>query len=185
MSALTALTEFRGRGVEITLDGYDLVVVGADLLTDDEVERLRRHKPELVALLRPYAGGWTAEDWRAHFDERAAIAEHDGGLPRPEAERRAFEACVVEWLNGNHIRSSPHRCCWCGGTERDDVLLPFGVESAGHAWVHSRCWRAWHEARRAVAVADLTAIGIAPAGFSSKFGRGEANVRGEIPNSIE
>jgi hypothetical protein len=90
--------------------------------------------------------------------------------------------CVVEWLNRHHIGSSPDCCCWCGGTERDNVLLPFGVESAGHAWVHSGCWRAWHEARRASAVAGLTAIGIAPAGFSSEFGRGGANVRGEIPH---
>ena len=115
MSALAALTEFRGRGVEITLDGGDLVVVGADLLTDDEVERLRRHKPELVALLRSHGSIWTAEEWRAHFEERAAIAENDGDLPRPEAERLAFEVCVVEWLNRNHIRSSPDCCCWCGG----------------------------------------------------------------------
>jgi hypothetical protein len=179
VSALSALAAFRGRGVKITLDGDDLVVVGADLLTDDEVERLRRHKPELVALLRPYGNKWLAEDWRAHFDERAAIAEHDGGLPRPEAERLAFEVCVVEWLNRNHIRSSPDCCYWCGGTERDDVLLPFGVASAGHAWVHSRCWRAWHEARKAEAVADLTAMGIAPAGFSSEFGRDGANGRGD------
>jgi hypothetical protein len=83
--------------------------------------------------------------------------------------------CVVEWLNRNHRRSSPDCCCWCGGTERDDVLLPFGVESAGHAWVHSGCWRAWHEARRATAVAGLTAIGIAPAGFSSEFARDDVS----------
>ena len=42
-------------------------------------------------------GEWDAEDWQAHFDERAGIAEHDGGLARAGAECQAFECCVVEW----------------------------------------------------------------------------------------
>jgi hypothetical protein len=32
---------------------------------------------------------WTAEDFRAFFNERAAIMEYDGGLLRHEAETRA------------------------------------------------------------------------------------------------
>lgn len=32
---------------------------------------------------------WCEEDWQAAFDERAAILEYDGGLPRREAEKRA------------------------------------------------------------------------------------------------
>ena len=31
----------------------------------------------------------TAADWLAHYEERAAIREFDGGLPRPEAKRLA------------------------------------------------------------------------------------------------
>lgn len=34
--------------------------------------------------------GWP-EDLRADFEERAAIMEFDGGAPREEAERRAYE----------------------------------------------------------------------------------------------
>src|SRR5262245_46750147 len=34
---------------------------------------------------------WSAEDWRARFDERAGFFEHDGGLTRVQAERQAFE----------------------------------------------------------------------------------------------
>ena len=40
----------------------------------------------VIALLRTGSDGWSGEDWRAFFDERAAIAEFDGGLPR--ASRR-------------------------------------------------------------------------------------------------
>ena len=53
---------------------------------------------------------WDADDWRGFFEERAAIAEHDGGLSRPEAEARAFEFCIVEWMNRNPARSESGRC---------------------------------------------------------------------------
>jgi len=52
-----------------------------------------------VALLRTGRDSWSGEDWRAFFDERAGIAEFDGGLPRLEAEARAYACCVAEWLN--------------------------------------------------------------------------------------
>lgn len=41
---------------------------------------------------------WTAEDWQAFFDERAGIAEFDGGQSREQAEATAFECCVVEFI---------------------------------------------------------------------------------------
>ena len=66
---------------------------------------LSRHKAGVVALLRPANDGWSAEDWRALFDERAGIAEFDGGLPRADAEARAFACCVAEWLDRNFVRS--------------------------------------------------------------------------------
>jgi hypothetical protein len=31
------------------------------------------------------------DDWQAHFDERAAIREFEGGFPREEAERLAIQ----------------------------------------------------------------------------------------------
>ncbi len=33
--------------------------------------------------------------WREHYEERAAIMEFEGGLPRDEAEDRAFMECLV------------------------------------------------------------------------------------------
>lgn len=50
-------------------------------------------------------GSWDAADWQAYYDERAAIAEYDGGLSRAEAEALAFESCVAEWLIRNAGRS--------------------------------------------------------------------------------
>ena len=54
--------------------------------------------------------GWSAEDWKVFFDERVAMAEFDGGLPREEAEARAFACCVVEWLNRIPMRYRRRRC---------------------------------------------------------------------------
>jgi hypothetical protein len=127
----------------------------------------------IVALLRPAKDGWTAEDWRNFFDERAGIAEFDFGLSRPEVEARAFTCCVAEWLNRNPARSSPGSCLGCGGGEAaHDPLLPFGTGSTGHAWLHARCWQSWHAARKAEAVTMLTAMGIAPSVISAiDFGK--------------
>jgi hypothetical protein len=41
------------------------------------LDLLSRHKGEVVALLRPGRNGWSAEDWRAFFDERAGIGLED------------------------------------------------------------------------------------------------------------
>ena len=113
-----------------------------------------------AALLRTGRDSWSGEDWRAFFDERAGIAEFDGGLPRLEAKARAYACCVAEWLNRNPVRSSPDSCLRCGKADQGhDPLLPFGTETTGHAWLHSQCWSAWSAARHAEAVAALDAMG--------------------------
>jgi hypothetical protein len=102
---------------------------------------------------------WSAEDWQAFFDERAAIAEREGGLPLEKAEEEAFASCVTEWLDRNPTRSSSDRCCWCGAVERqDDPLLPFGLESTGNAWLHRACWEPWRDWREREAITALAGL---------------------------
>jgi hypothetical protein len=171
MSAVHALKTAREAGVRIGIDG-DALTLDADAAPPAAVlDLLSRHKAGVVALLRTGSDGWSGEHWRALFDERAAIAEFDGGLPRALAEARAFACCVAEWPNRNPVRSPPGRCLGCGGSEHaHDKLLPFGTEPSGHAWLHSRCWEAWRTSRKAEAVAALEATGIAtPAGFRIDF----------------
>lgn len=110
MSAFQALKAARDAGVRIFLDG-DALALDADTAPPATVlDLLSRHKAGVVALLRAGNDGWSGEDWRGLFDERAGIAEFDGGLPRESAEARAFACCVAEWLNRNPVRSSPGRC---------------------------------------------------------------------------
>ena len=100
------------------VDGDALALSAASAPPAAVLDALSRHKAEIIALLRPGRDGWSAEDWQVYFDERAGIAEFDGGLPRAEAEARAFECCVAEWLNRNPACSSPGRCLECGGKEK-------------------------------------------------------------------
>jgi hypothetical protein len=93
----------------LCLDGPDLLLEAAAPPPAEIIELLSRHKPGVVALLQPGRDGWATIDWLAFFDERAGIAEFDGGLPRQDAEARAFACCVVEWLNRNPVQSSPSR----------------------------------------------------------------------------
>jgi hypothetical protein len=149
VSAPEALKAAKAAGIKLRVEGCDLALEANAPPPADLLERLARLKPEIVALLRPGRDGWLAEDWQAYFDERASIAEFDGGLPRPEAEARAFECCVVEWLNRNFEHSPP-----------------------GHISLRSSSWPAWYAGRNAKAVAALKAMGIVPPPkFPDDFGK--------------
>ena len=147
MSAVRALKAAHAVGIRLGIDGEALTLEADAAPPPSVIDLLTRLKADVIAHLRTERDGWSGEDWRAFFDERAGIAEFDGGLPREQAEARAFACCVAEWLNRNPVRSAPDRCLRCGEAEHDhDPLLPFGTESTGHAWLHSHCWSAWHAA---------------------------------------
>lgn len=141
MSAVRALNTARAVGIRLRVDGDDLELSAEAPPTEAVLDLLANYKADILRLLRPSLDGWLAEDWQAFFGERAAIYEFDGGLPRPEAEARVFDCCVVEWLKRNATQSPPGRCLNCGGGEPPgDPLLPFGTDtSGGHAWLHRAC----------------------------------------------
>lgn len=127
---------------------------------------LRLHKPALAALLQApetVQAAWKAGDWRAYFDERAAVAEFDGAIPRRDAETQAYQCCVAEFLCRNPVTSEPGLCAWCGrGAAEHLPLLPYGDADNGHAWLHGECWPAWYARRRLAAVEALAGFGILP-----------------------
>jgi hypothetical protein len=168
MTAVEALRAARSANVHIGLDGTDLVLRAPAPPPPAVIDALKRHKQGIVGLLRRARGDWTATDWEAFFHERAGIAEYDGGLRRPEAEALAFEQCVIEWLMRHSVRSNPGACLRCGRAEDErGMVLPFGIEASGHAWLHFDCWPAWYSQRRAKAIAALATMGIsAPSGYS-------------------
>jgi sugar phosphate isomerase/epimerase len=161
MSATEALRAARALGVELAIDGNDLLLEPASEPPAAVLDELSRYKAEIVALLRGGRDGWSAEDWLLFFEERAGIAEFDAGLPRTEADARALACCIAEWLNRNPTPSAPGRCAWCGQAESNDaVVLPNGVEPGTHIWLHAECWPAWQEVRRSQAREALARMGI-------------------------
>jgi hypothetical protein len=161
MSAAAVLRAARAAGVELAIDGNDLLLDAATMPPASVVDALRRHKAEVVAMLRPGRDGWSAEDWQAFFEERVAITEFDGGLSRTEAEAQALACCIVEWLNRNPTPSATGRCAWCGqAASRDAVVLPYGTEPGTHIWLHAECWPAWQEVRRSQATKALMRMGV-------------------------
>ena len=161
MSAIETLRLARENGVRLGIAGADLILDADREPAPRVLEAIRRHKAGIVVLLTARAGDWTAEDWRAFFDERAGIAEFNGGQTRADAEALAFECCIVEWLNRDPERSDPGCCAWCGTPDRDGhAVVPFGTESNGHTWLHPECWTLWHENRRERARVALAAMGL-------------------------
>jgi hypothetical protein len=114
MSTAEALKAARAVGIRIEIDGDDLVLEASTAPPPGVLDLLSRHKAGIVTLLRPADDSWSAEDWQVFFDERAGIAEFDGGLSRCHAEAHAFACCAVEWLNRNPMRSPPGCCLGCG-----------------------------------------------------------------------
>jgi hypothetical protein len=118
---------------------------------------------DITALRRSQGDEWSTKDWRAFFDERVGIAEFDGGLPRPQAEGRAYKACLAEWLDQHPVSSKvDDGCRVCGATDRpNDSLLPIGLGSGlERTWLHRDCVPAWRAARMAEAVAALAKLGV-------------------------
>ena len=174
MSAANVVMEARAIGINLRVEGGDLVLDAVAPPSPDMLELLSRHKSAIVLWLRPGPDGLSGEDWREFFEERAGIAEFDGGLPREQAEARAFSCCVGEWLHRNPARSPSGRCDLCGQSK--GMLLPYltgySTKDPGHTWLHQECSRAWHQAHRAKAVSALVAMGISiPAKFADDFGK--------------
>ena len=162
MSAAEVLKQARKAGIRIGIDGNDLVLYGSGERPIQVLDLLRQHKAEILMLLRRGRDGWSGEDWREFFEERAGIAEFDGGLARDEAEARAFSCCVGEWLHRNPTRSASGRCIHCGvsGGMLVPYLTDYSMNDPGHTWLHPDCSRTWHQSRRSKAVSALELLGI-------------------------
>jgi hypothetical protein len=105
MTAAHALQSARAVGIRVRIDGDDLELQ-SPAQPPQEVFELLLHKADILRLLRPTNDGWSPQDWQVFFDERAAILEFDGGLPRAESEARAFACCLTEWINRNPTPSA-------------------------------------------------------------------------------
>jgi hypothetical protein len=109
VSAAFALESARAAGIRMAIDGDDLVLEAPAQPPEAVISLLAHHKVDILRQLRRTENDWPPEDWQVFFDERAGIAEFDGGVGRAEAEARAFDCCVAEWINRH-----PTRLCRAG-----------------------------------------------------------------------
>jgi len=159
-AAKDILDRARFHGLEIEVRGDRLKVRSTQKPPDDLLTALKAHKLELIALLKPANDDWSAEDWHAFFDERAAIGGHDGGLDPPNAEAQAFESCISEWINQHPPEpTGSERCAYCGQAFGEYDGLPYRTEG-GHVWLHDTCHAPWSEALRAEAARALMEVGV-------------------------
>jgi hypothetical protein len=163
MSAIEALKAARAVGIELELEGDDLLLEAATAPPGPILDLLRHHKAGVVALQRSGHNAWCAEEWQVFFDERAAIAEFDGRLSRTEAEASAFAHCAAEWLSRNVVCSSPDRCLACGSNRSHDQQQSDGFGPDGHPRSHARHWTVGDGRHKATAIAALQVMGIAAA----------------------
>ena len=108
---------------------------------------------------------WVDTDWHDYYEERASILEFDAKQSRSEAERQAFEATVIQWMNLNPPSDlDDDHCDHCGepvgriGQDAVPVLIGVGR----HAWLHHGCHAPWMAITRQKAIKALSAIGINP-----------------------
>jgi len=167
------LAKARDAGLGVVVDGDRLVVRGP-LRCEAQAKSLLERKAEVVAYLSgpakrnhgsdPASTEWTPQYWFDHFQERAAIIEYDGELPRPEAKRQALADTINHWLVMHPPKPTDDNdgCVHCR-----QPLGPDGVPvlaGTAHTWLHSACHPSWLAKRRAGAEQDLRAMGIEAAG---------------------
>ena len=107
---------------------------------------------------------WDAMDWRDWITERAAILEFDGGLSRAEADRRAFEYTLIEWLNRHPHQGNLGICAGCGDAMYDQAsdwrtLADSASVHYGGLW-GLRCMERYALGRRKEAADALRQMGI-------------------------
>jgi len=159
MNALALLHELDAAGVAVTIDDQgELRMRGRGPRRDDLINQVRAMKPEIMRIL---ARGEprTSADWRAYFDERAAIAEFDGRLCREKAERLAAFYCRQIWYEQNPPPDpGAGHCCHCG---RQITGISRMISTGSWMrWLHAECEVPFADARRRESTESLAAAGI-------------------------
>jgi hypothetical protein len=135
-SAKAFYRELSALGVVLSIDDRGRLLFDAPkgVMTDELMIGIRSHREELVAIVE-------------RIDERAAIMEHDAGIPRSDAERMARMEVIDDTP-----KPMPRGviCPWCRGNLLIDALG--GLKCLD-------CWRlAWVSVPGAIVRADAQKI---------------------------
>jgi len=123
MSVAKVLEMAQIAGISIIVDGTTLLLQADATPPGSILDAIKMNKAGIIAFLSSEKRIWSHSDWLDYFEERAAIAEYDGGLSRAEAESMAFDCCINEWLNQNGVYSTNQ------GSQAEDALREIGLKS--------------------------------------------------------
>ncbi len=90
MHAPSILADLWRRGLKVVVSGADLHISPRSALTDTDRTALRACKRELVYVLSSATVADLSPSLRELWEERAAIMEYEGDVPREQAERLAL-----------------------------------------------------------------------------------------------
>lgn len=160
MMAAHAMRIAEAARIVITIEGDNLVLAAPAKPPASVIDLLARNKSAILNFLRRTNGGLSRSDWQELFDERAGIAEFEGGLLREQAEVQAFSCCVDEWLDRNPVRSPTGCCVYCGQSlsRLGEYIWANSARDPSEVWLHHECSVVWHRDRKQKAVEALTAL---------------------------
>ena len=101
---------------------------------------------------------WSVADWRAFYDERAAIREFDGQRPRAEAERLAWGELQNEWHRRHGERTPSWQCAGCREPISGQPVFAFPDGARAHDDL--TCIAAYGKRWRSAATAALVKLGL-------------------------
>lgn len=136
MSATTLLRRCRAEGLDLALEPPDTIVVrGPADIRARYLPEIRQAKPALLRLLTDHQ-----EAVQEAVEERVAIMEFDGGLPRVKAQEvaelagqfYAHHCTCPACRHGTHAASKLHRPCPDGARLWSDYVLAAAGREAGH-----------------------------------------------------
>jgi hypothetical protein len=99
------IAKAEGLGVHLVADGSHLRCKYESRFPEELKAELVAHKPVLIAYLLGFADGTACRidspadlpsEWRLEWEERSAIMQYDGGLPREQAEHLALKDIVQQ-----------------------------------------------------------------------------------------
>ena len=129
MRAAEVLKAVRKAGIELEVEGDDLVWEADKQPTAEVLDLLSCHMAVIVRLLRRGDDGWSVEDWQDFFDERADFAEQNG-YPRLGYQSTVTRQSVaIRLIVRNYFAASasgfPFSTTRITRTLAGSLLLPF------------------------------------------------------------
>lgn len=156
MKAVRILDAAYAAGVHIEVDKGDLVLEADSAPPDEIVDALFSAKAAIIALLATQNGDSKTGNCVSLFPEQGSTQFGKNRHLPDTLDDDAYQRAINTWLNNHPVVSQPDRCARCFRRERPDhAVIPFGIYTRGHVWLHGECWDPWQQHRRQMATRAL------------------------------